>query len=241
MDLIDTGIVSLEIVDIFLMTAVIAEDTDDISELRIVSGDSTCIAESAKVLARIETVTSGIAKSTSLAVAKSTSMSLGIILNEFQPMLATDIPYPIRIGTASIEMDNHNGTSARGDGLFDEDIVYLERIDVRLYKHRLKAVLCNGEDGSDIGIGWHDDFVTLLHHAHLNISTENQCQGIEAIAATNTIAYTNIVSIGLLEATGIVALQIPTTLQHLIGSMRVGLVYRQQIQVLHHKSYSYQS
>ena len=143
MDLVDAGIVSLEIVDIFLMTTVIAKGTDDISELRIVSGDSTRIAESAKVLARIEAVTSSIAKSTSLAVAKGTSMSLSIVLNEFQTILATDIPYPIRIGTASIEMDNHNGASARGDGLFDEGIVYLESIDVRLYEHGLKAVLCN--------------------------------------------------------------------------------------------------
>ena len=89
LDLVDAGIVSLEIVDIFLMTTVIAKGTDDISELRIVSGDSTRIAESAKVLARIEAVTSSIAKSTSLAVAKGTSMSLSIVLNEFQTILAT--------------------------------------------------------------------------------------------------------------------------------------------------------
>ena len=168
-------------------------------------------------------------------------MSLSIVLNEFQTILATDIPYPIRIGTASIEMDNHNGASTRGDGLFDEGIVYLESIDVRLYEHGLKAVLCNGEDRSDVCIGRHDDFVALLHHAHLNISTENQRQRIKAVAAANTIAYTNIVSIGLLEATGIATLQIPTVLQHLIGSMLVGLVDCLQIQILHHKSYSYQS
>ena len=52
-------------------------------------------------------------------------MSLGVVLDELQVMAAADIPYPIRIGTATIEMDNHNGLRTRGNCLFYERIVDL--------------------------------------------------------------------------------------------------------------------
>ena len=60
-------------------------------------------------------------------------MSLGIILYQFQTVLATDIPYLISIGTATVEVNNHYGAGTSGDGCLNLSIVNLERIDIRLY------------------------------------------------------------------------------------------------------------
>ena len=89
-------------------------------------------------------------------------------------MLAANLPYPIRIGTAAVEMDYHDGSGTRGDGLFDKDIVDLERFWRGFYKYGLEAVLGDSEDRGDKGIGRHDDFIACLHHTHLDISSQNQ-------------------------------------------------------------------
>ena len=79
-----------------------------------------------------------------------TTMCLRVVLYQFEMMTVADIPYPFRIGTATIEMNNHNGTSARGNRLFDERVIYLERIKVWLNEHRFEKVLRDGENGGDI-------------------------------------------------------------------------------------------
>jgi hypothetical protein len=52
-------------------------------------------------------------------------MSLCIVLYEFQMVAAADIRYPIRVGTAPVKMDNHDGTCLSGDSLLDKSVVYL--------------------------------------------------------------------------------------------------------------------
>jgi len=106
--------------NIFLMTAIIAQGSDDLSQLSIVGGDSTSVTQGTKVLARIETMTSGITKRTRLLVSKSTAVGLCIILNKFQTMATADVSDTFRKGTKTIEMHDHHGSGSRGDSLFDE-------------------------------------------------------------------------------------------------------------------------
>lgn len=96
-------------------------------------------------------------------------MSLGIVFDEFQTMTTTDIPYPIGIGATAVEMDYHHGTGAWGNGLFDKGIVNLESVDVGLNQNRSEAVFGDSENGGDIGIGRHQDFVALVQEPHLSL------------------------------------------------------------------------
>ena len=178
LEFIDTRVATQIVVDVFLMTAIVTQSPHNLSQFVVVSSHGTCIAKSTKVLAWIETMTSSIAKGTSLTAAKSTSMSLGIILDELQMMMLADVTYQGSIGATTIEMDNHQGASARGDGLFYLCIVNLERVRRRLYENGLQPTLCNSEDTGNIGIGMHNDLIPRLHHSHLHICTEDKGQGI---------------------------------------------------------------
>jgi hypothetical protein len=151
-------------------------------------------------------------------------MRLRIILDELEVVLLAELPYPIGIGTTAIEMDYHEGASARSDGLLYEAVVNLKGVDIGLYEDGREAILRNGEDGGDIGIGRYDDFVALVEDAHLQIGAEDEGEGIEAIATAYAMARADILGIVLLKAAGSLALEVPPTLQHLVGSMLVGFV-----------------
>ena len=222
LDFVDARVATQIAEDVMTRRAVIAKGSNDISQFSIIGGDGTGIAQCAKVLARIEAMGGSRAKRTGPCVSRfsrdesmrqkriaQTSVGLGVVLDEFEVVAATNIPYPIRIGAAAIEMDDHDGSRTRGDGLFDKGIVNLERIKRRLDEHGLEAVLRDGEDAGDIGIGGHDDLVALLHHTQLNITTKNQRQSIETIATANAILSTDIICVMGLELTRGLAFEIP--------------------------------
>jgi hypothetical protein len=160
-------------------------------------------------------------------------MRLGIVFDKFKAVFLTESPYPISIGTTTIEMNYHDGSGARGDCLLDESVVNLERSDVGLYKNGLETVLRNSEDAGNISIGRYDDFIPLVHDPELLIGSEYECQGIKAIATTYAVPGTDILCIVQLKAFGGLSFKIPSTLQHLIGSMHIGRINLLQIQVFH--------
>ena len=174
LDLVDARVAAKVIKDVFLCGTVVAEGLDGLGEFIVVGGHSASITHRTKILARIERMTCSIAKSARFFKGKHAAVGLGIVLDEFQAVLTANLPYPIRIGTAAVEMDNHDGSGTRGDGLLDKGIVNLKRGWRGLYEDGLEAVLGNGENRGDKGIGGHDDFIALLHHPHLDIGSQNQ-------------------------------------------------------------------
>ena len=169
------------------------------------------------------------------------AVRLSIVLNEFQTIPGTNLPYPVGIGTTTIEMDYHEGFRPLCDGLLDKRVVDLQSIDGRLDKHRFQAILRDGKNRGDICVGRYDDLIALHHHAQLHIGPEDERQGIEAVATADAVARADILCIMLLKLPRGLSLEIPSALQHLVGSMLVGRIDLFQIQVFHHKSYSYQS
>jgi hypothetical protein len=151
-------------------------------------------------------------------------MRLGVILDKLQTIATAKIPYPIGIGTTAVEMDNHDGTSAGSEGLLNEAVVNLQRRDVGLDENGCETVLGDGKDGGDIGVGRHDDFVAVAQASKFLIGSQDECQRIEAVGATHAVLRSNICSIVFLEASRCLASKVPPTLQHLVGSMLVGLV-----------------
>ena len=58
---VNTRVAPLIVVNIFLMTAIVAEGADDVSKLFVVSCHGSCIAQRTEVLAWVEAVGGGIA------------------------------------------------------------------------------------------------------------------------------------------------------------------------------------
>ena len=136
---VDTRVATQIVVHVFLMTSVIAQGTNDISQFVIVSGHGTSIAQCTQVLAWIERVSGSMAKGASSFKVKVNSekfylflehaaVGLCVVLDKFESMLPAYLPYPICIGTAAIEVDYHDGPRTLSNGLFDEGVVNLERV-----------------------------------------------------------------------------------------------------------------
>ena len=176
-------------------------------------------------------------------------MRLGIILQEQEAILFADVADTLRIGAATIEMHNHHGTGLWRDGLFYQCVVNLQRVDVRLHEDRCEAVLRDGENGSNIRVGRHDDLVAIVQPPHLLIRPEDECQGIEPIGHTDAVTRTDILCIMLLEAARGLSAQIPSAAEHPVGSMLIGAVDGLKVQIFDshsvhsscHSVHSYQS
>ena len=61
LDLVDAGVIALIVVDIFLMTAVVAKGTDDVSQILVIGSDGPCVAKRTKVFTWVEAMGSSIA------------------------------------------------------------------------------------------------------------------------------------------------------------------------------------
>ena len=113
--------------------------------------------------------------------------------------------------------------------LLDEAVVYFQRVDVRLHQYWLQTVLRDSQDRGDISVGRHDDLVALVHQSHLHVSPVYQCQRVQPVADTYTVACANIFGIVLFKSSIRLALQIPTRADHLLYS----LLYLVSILLIH--------
>ena len=59
-----------------------------------------------------------------------------------------------------------------------------------------------------------------------------------AVAAANAVARADIRRIMLFKASRGLPLEIPSALQHLVGSMHIGCIYRFQVQIFYHSVHS---
>src|SRR5574344_180628 len=188
---VNTRITSEDIVHILLLTAVISQGTHHLSQRRVVRGHRPGIAESAKVLARIETMPCRIAQRTGMSPLKSTAMRLGIVLNEFQMMLPAQCHYPLVIGTTPVKMDYHHGAGTWSDGLFYPCVVHQQRVDIRLHQHRFQFVSRNRQNTGNESVGRNDHLITFCHYSEFNVCPQDECQSVETISATDTMRGTD--------------------------------------------------
>ena len=106
-------------------------------------------------------------------------------------------------------MDKEYGASTLSDGLLDAVVVNFERVEARLYEHRLQAVFRDGENRGNIGVGRHDDFIAWLHHAHFDVGTINPDERVKAVGATHTMLRADVLGIMLLESLVFFTLKVP--------------------------------
>ena len=90
LDVVDARVAAKIIEDIFLCGTVVAEGLDGLGEFIVVGGHSASITQRTKILARIERMASSIAKRAGFFKGKLTAVGLGIVLDEFEAMLAAN-------------------------------------------------------------------------------------------------------------------------------------------------------
>ena len=225
--------------------AVVAEGAYHLSQTIVVGSDGTCIAQRPEVLTRVETMPGSIAQGTCtehlVLLNTGTAVGLRIVLDEFQAMPMADVCDTLGKGTKAVKMNYHHSPCTTGDGPLNQGIVHLERVDVRLYQHRLQATFRYSKNTGDKGVGRDDDLITHLHHTHLHIGPKYQRQSIEPVATTDTMPRTDILGILRLEPFRSLALQIPATIQHPIQRLTdfrvVQIVDSFQVKILDHRSY----
>src|SRR5574344_170246 len=202
---VDTFIVKY----VFTCRTVVGEASYCICQLGVVGGDGTCIGKCAEILARIKTMTGGISQTAGEMGAETAALRLRIIFNQLEVMTPADAADSIGIGASAIEVHQQKCTGAGGDVRFDEACVNLQRIVFWFYEDGFQTIAGDGKDGGDKGIGGNEDFIPFCHHAHLDISTENQRQRIQSVACSYTMVGTYIFCIIGFETLGLFAQQIP--------------------------------
>lgn len=143
---------------------------------------------------------------------------LGIVFYQAEMMALANVGNALGIGTATIEMDNHDGSRARGDGLLDECVVYLEGLDVGLHQDGNEIVVRNGQYGSNIGVGRNDDLVALAQDTYFFIRAKDEPQGIQSIGHSHAMLATDVLGIVRLEVLILTALKEPSGVDHPIDS-----------------------
>ena len=172
-------------------------------------------------------------------------MGLGIILKKEEMILSANSGNALRVGTTTIEMDQHDGTSTWRDGLFDERVINLECIDARLYQDRDKPVLRDRQNGGDIGIGRHDYLVALFQYTYFYIRTHEERQGIKPVSHTNAILRTNITGILLFKSGRCLTTKVPARVNNTADCLMdfITMHSRDTLErkIIYHSVHSYQS
>ena len=122
---------------------VVAQQAHHLRQPFVVRRHRPGIAECPEVLRGIETVAGRIAQSPRLPSVPYAAVCLRIVLNQFQPVLPTEVGHAGRKGTTAIEMDHHHGTGATGNGLRNQAVVDLQRLRVGIHEHGDEAILRN--------------------------------------------------------------------------------------------------
>ena len=138
------------------------------------------------------------------------SMCLRIVLDEQKVVLVAQVAYMLCIGAAAVEVDDEDGACAGCDGLLYQGVVDLQCLGIGLHEDGFQAVVGDGKDAGDVGVGRYDDLVALVQNSHLDVGTEDEAQGIKAVAAADGMAAADIAGIGLFEAAGLLATEIPS-------------------------------
>lgn len=76
-------------------------------------------------------------------------------------MAMTEIGNLMRHGTTTIEMHQQHSMRAVTDMILKLAVIKLKRINSWFHEYRFQSVFSDGEDRSYIGIGRHDDFITI--------------------------------------------------------------------------------
>ena len=90
------------------------------------------------------------------------SMCLRIVLDEQQVVLLAQVTYMLCIGAAAVEVNNHDGACAGCDGLLYQGVVDLQCLGIGLHEDGPQAVVGDGKDAGDVGVGRYDDFVAFV-------------------------------------------------------------------------------
>ena len=205
------------LVVVFLLAAIVAQYAERLREFCIICHDGTGVAECAEVLRRVETEAARITERARHRAAELRAMRLGTILDEAQVICFRDAADIIHLCGLAVEVDDHDGLCLRRDGRLDARGVERETI-IRLDKDRRRTIRRDGEDGRDIGVGRHEDFVPRpdAERAH------RERQRVKARADADAVFPPDIGRERLLKRLDLGAEHVPAAPQH---AQRGGLVF----------------
>ena len=156
----------------------------------------------------------GVAERAGAAAVEEASVGLGVVFDQFQAVLFADAAYLVGVGALAVEVHDHDGAGAGRDGRLDARRVDLIGGYVGLYEDGHEAVLRDGEDGGDVGVGGDDDFVAGLHDSHFHIGSEYPDECVESVGAAYGIAGADVIGVVFFKLFVLFALQIPAGVDH---------------------------
>lgn len=198
-----------KLVVVFLFAAVIAQHAERPRKLFVIRHDGAGVAEGTEILCRVKAETACVAERARHRAAEFRAMRLGTVLDEAQAVRLRDAADRVHLRGLAIEMDDHDGTRFRRDGRLDACGVERETV-IRLDKDRRRTIRRDGEDGRDVGIGGHDDFVPCPDAE----CTHRERQRVETRGDADTVFPPDKGRKGLFERPDFGAEDVPAAPQH---------------------------
>ena len=136
-------------------------------------------------------------------------MRLCIVFDQFQPVFPAQLADSVRVSALPVKVDYQNSPGTGRDGLLDQRVVDLIGSQVGLDRYGNQAVLGDGEDRGDIGVGRNDHFVARSHDAQFHIGTENPDQRVESVGNAHGMPGPDVAGIVGFEPRILLPLQVP--------------------------------
>ena len=138
-----------------------------------------------------------------------TTVTLSTILNQLKVVLLADFANLVSICNTTIEVHDRDSLCLRSDGSFNKVVINLKGVWLWLNAHWHEVILSDSKDGCDVCIGRYDNLITWLHHAHLDVRTEDPDEGIKTICATDGVLASDELRVMLLKLLVLLALKVP--------------------------------
>ena len=163
---------------ILIIRSVIPESPDLIGQFFIIGHNCSCVAQSSQILSGIKAESGGVSERSGLLSLIGSPVCLRAVFNDLEPVLLSDSHDRVHVAGLSVKVDRHNSLSLFSYRSFDERGIDIESPDIRFNKYRRRAHICHCQSSSDVGIGRHNDFVSLTDTERL----QREHQSIEPIA-----------------------------------------------------------
>ena len=168
-------------------TAIITDGAHCFRQIGVMRDKCAGIAQRADVFCRIKTEAPGMTqRATPVCSEKSRHAcpgtdSLRIVLNYKQLMFFYKITQPLVPANAAIKMHRHYRLYTLFPIFFKATGIHIQRLHRGIGKHRLKAIVGDGQYGSHVSICGHHHLVSVFQPSELDITAQGKPQGVKSV------------------------------------------------------------
>ena len=114
---------------------------------------------------------------------------LSVVLDDEQVVLLGDAHQGLVPAGRAIQVYRHHRTGARGYQALNQPGVQVHGVLARVAQHGFQIAVAHGENAGNIGVGWDNDFVTVVQQPHFFVGSQDESQRVEPVAHGHAVFH----------------------------------------------------